>query len=70
MPGISGLSVLEGIHGCSKVPPMILITAFGDEDTHRRALRSAAVAVLDKPFSTEDLLATVREAVSGSHNRS
>ena len=63
MPGVTGLSVLEGIHMFEGFPPMILITAFGDEETHARAAELGATAVFDKPFEIEDLLAKVREVL-------
>jgi len=61
MPGISGMEVLEGIPKSTGVPPMILITAFGDEETHARATEFGAAAMFDKPFDMDDLLAKVYE---------
>lgn len=63
MPGFTGLQVLNGLHEYD-VPPMILITAFGDEATHAEARRLGAVAVFDKPFRVPDLLAKVREVIT------
>ena len=45
---------------------MILITAFGDEETHAKAHRLEAAAIFDKPFDIEDLLAKVREILHPS----
>ena len=56
MPGISGLDVLEGLRECEDAPPMILITAFGDSETHERGRRLGAAAMFDKPFDVEELL--------------
>jgi DNA-binding response OmpR family regulator len=61
MPGLSGLEFLQGTLAWKGLPPVILITAFGDEETHARARRLGARAVIDKPFATEELLARVRE---------
>lgn len=63
MGGVTGLEVLEGLHDRDEFPPMILITAFGDQETHAKARRLGAVAMFDKPFDTDDLLAVVREFV-------
>ena len=63
MPGLSGLEILEGFRGKKGFPPVILITAFGDEETHAKARESGAIAVLDKPFEVEDLLAMVARTV-------
>jgi len=63
MPGLTGLEILEDLHECKGFPPMILITAFGDENIHRKAKRLGAAALFDKPFEIEDLLVKVREIV-------
>lgn len=63
MPGISGLSVAEAAYDCRDFPPTILITAFGDEETHQRALQSGVAAVFDKPFDIDDLLRKVRDVL-------
>jgi len=56
MPGLSGLEVLADLQGHRSAPPLILITAFGDEATHAQAKRLGAVAVFDKPFPIDRLL--------------
>jgi DNA-binding NtrC family response regulator len=61
MPGATGLVVLEGVQLFDELPPMILITAFGDKETHAEAHRLGAAATLDKPFAASELLAKVRE---------
>lgn len=65
MPGISGLSVAEATHDCLEFPPTILITAFGDSETHERAKEFGVVATFDKPFDIDVLLAKVQEVISG-----
>jgi CheY-like chemotaxis protein len=50
MPGLSGLEVLDRLRARRDVPPTILITAFGDEQTHLRARQLGAAASVDKPF--------------------
>ncbi len=64
MPNMSGLDVLRilaDIQCADACPPTIFITAFGDDETHRRARELGAVAVLDKPFAVRDLIEKVRE---------
>jgi CheY-like chemotaxis protein len=63
MPGLTGMEVLEGMRLEPGFPPMILITAFGDQDTHRAAERFGVIAMLDKPFSLEDLVELVEQIV-------
>jgi len=60
MPGISGMEVLEGKPRQRNFPPMILITAFGDDETHALAAQFGAAAMFDKPFDVDDLMGTVR----------
>jgi two-component system response regulator (stage 0 sporulation protein F) len=66
MPGVTGLELLEGLHEREGFPPTILITAFGDAATHAEAARVGAVAVFDKPFEIEDLVAAVRRFLSAT----
>jgi CheY-like chemotaxis protein len=60
MPGVSGLEVLEGMHRWAGFPPMILMTAFGDPRTHSQARSLGARAIIDKPFSLDELVSLVR----------
>lgn len=59
MPGTTGLDVLAGLHHSGVTTPVILITAFGDEDTHRLGKALGAVAVFDKPLDFDELRDTV-----------
>lgn len=61
MPGVTGLSILEGVQLFEGFPPIILITAFGDDETHAAAERLGAAAMFDKPFDVDDLLRRVEE---------
>lgn len=63
MPGLSGMDVLGAIRDGNWRTPFILITAFGDEETHREAHDLGARAVLDKPFDLERLRTLVHESV-------
>jgi DNA-binding response OmpR family regulator len=69
MPGRGGLAILRGIRSFDWCPPFILITAFGDEETHQEAARLGVLRVLDKPFDLDDLLATV-DGVARDRGRS
>lgn len=50
MPGLTGLDVLHALRPHMPHVAAILITAFGDPKTHKRAKELGAVTVLDKPF--------------------
>jgi two-component system response regulator AtoC len=53
MPQLDGLSVLEKLRSLGWRTPVILMTAFGDTDTHERAHALGASAALNKPFDLE-----------------
>ncbi len=63
MPGVTGLEVLEGIHEAEWFVPMILITAFGNEEVHRQAEELGAAGMLDKPFEISDLIERIRQVL-------
>jgi DNA-binding response OmpR family regulator len=54
MPIASGLAVLESLRKASWRTPVILMTAFGDELTRKRA-ESLGAVLFDKPFDVDDL---------------
>jgi two-component system response regulator (stage 0 sporulation protein F) len=55
MPGMTGLEVLNRIRDKGLKMPVVLITAFGDEETLNAASRMGATAVFNKPFDIDDL---------------
>jgi len=50
MPGMSGLELLPKAKSVRPDVPVIMITAYGDPDTKRRAMESGAEALLTKPI--------------------
>ena len=64
MPGWSGLDVLASLVSEPMAPPVVLITAFGDECLHEQALNAGAAAILDKPFDLETLCDLVARVVA------
>lgn len=63
MPVCSGLAILESLRRARWRTPVILMTAYGDDELRTRA-RSLAAVVLDKPFDAEDLRLAVRKLLS------
>jgi CheY-like chemotaxis protein len=59
MPGHDAFEVMLGTRRSMPDIPFVLVTAFGDANTHRRAKRLGAVAVLDKPIDLDELRAVV-----------
>jgi DNA-binding response OmpR family regulator len=58
MPVCSGLQILQQLRAIRCHIPVILVTAFGDEETRKQA-RSLGAVLLDKPFELDALRATV-----------
>ena len=50
MPGISGLELLPKAKALRPDVPVIMITAYGDAETKRKALENGAEALLTKPL--------------------
>jgi two-component system, OmpR family, alkaline phosphatase synthesis response regulator PhoP len=65
MPHLSGLDVLAEIRSQPqwKTLPCIILTAAGQEQQHRLALRLGATEFLTKPFSPKKLYARTAELV-------
>jgi len=63
LPFFSGLDILEGLSLAMKRVPVVMITGFGDAETHARALGLGATCVLDKPFDLIDFRYAVRAAL-------
>ena len=50
MPGMSGLELLPKAKAARPDVPVIMITAYGDMETKRKALENGAAALLTKPL--------------------
>lgn len=68
MPGLSGFDVLHWLQVWLPDVPLILITAFGDPQTHRRATELGAAAIIDKPFNLQELHDQVSRVLGASPN--
>jgi CheY-like chemotaxis protein len=62
MPGVTGFEVLEGLRQVDWATPVILISAFADDQLVRDARLFGVTAVLPKPFALRDLLDAVSSA--------
>jgi CheY-like chemotaxis protein len=54
MPGMSGLELLPKAKAVRPDVPIIMITAYGDAETKRRALENGAEALQTKPIDFRD----------------
>jgi CheY-like chemotaxis protein len=50
MPGMTGLEMLPKVKEIRPEVPVVMITAYGDADTRRKALESGAQGLLTKPI--------------------
>ena len=50
MPGMTGLEMLPKMKEIRPHVPIIMITAYGDDDTKRKAIESGAEGLLTKPI--------------------
>jgi CheY-like chemotaxis protein len=66
MPGLTGLDVLAALRCAQWDTPVILISAFGDDDTRKEAAWLGATAVLDKPLRVDELKAAIERAIEPS----
>lgn len=63
MPGIDGLQLLERLQAQDPDLPVILLTGHGDVPMAVEAMRSGAYDFLEKPFTPQTLLGSLRRAL-------
>jgi two-component system NtrC family response regulator len=61
MANMSGLELLQAVHGINPETPVILITAFGTVETAVTALKQGAIDYLTKPLNLEELLCRIQQ---------
>lgn len=64
MPGMTGLELLRKVKALRPELPVIMITAYGDAETKRRALESGAEGLLTKPIDFAVLKAEIDTRVA------
>ena len=63
LPDLNGLDLQKRIVETNREIPIVFITGRGDVPTSVRAMKAGAIEFLIKPFSDEDLLAAIRQAI-------
>jgi two-component system chemotaxis response regulator CheY len=63
MPGTTGLEVLEKIKAIEPSVKVVIVTAVEQEAMDKKILEQGAVAVLHKPFLSEELEAVMQRLV-------
>jgi CheY-like chemotaxis protein len=66
MPGMSGLELLPKTKALRPDVPVIMITAYGDAETKRKALENGAEALLTKPIDFVTLRNEIDVLVEGA----
>lgn len=64
MPGLTGLDIIPGVRRLQPETSIIVITAFGSEEVHRKAMERGANSYLEKPLRFHELREMVHELLS------
>jgi len=69
MDGMDGVGLLGEIKKRDKALPVVLVTAYSNEEYEERACREGAYAYLRKPVSRSALLSVASEALAASRDK-
>jgi signal transduction histidine kinase len=69
MPGMSGLELLERIHGHDPDTICVMITGYATVDLAAQAMKKGAQDFLPKPFTSDELLTAVHRGLEERHRR-
>ncbi len=69
MPGLGGLDLIKRLTEMQLSLPVIMITAYGDIEMAVTAMKAGAFDFLQKPVRRNELLASIKEALSYSNRR-
>ncbi len=64
MPGLTGLDLLPKIRKLQPQALILVITAFGNEEMHRRSMEGGATAYFEKPIHLRNFRALMHQLVS------
>jgi FixJ family two-component response regulator len=64
MPGLNGLELQEALRSQGHRTPIVLITAYPNENHRNRALHGGAVGFLSKPFDEASLIKCLTAAMN------
>ena len=63
MPEMSGVELVQKMRALGFATPVVMMSGFADLDTTLEALRSGVLDVIEKPFSREKMIATLKHAL-------
>ena len=67
MPGMTGLEFLPKVKAMRPNVPVLMITAYGDEDTRRKALEGGAAGLMTKPIDFSALRLEIDRRLGERH---
>ena len=66
MPGLTGIELQDRLAASGHRIPIIFVTAFPDDRTRDRAMRSGAVSFMSKPYSEANLIVCLDRALKAA----
>ncbi len=63
MPDIDGIAFIGELRNRNDQTPIIVVSAYGDEEIKQKALDAGANRILEKPFLREELIATINKLI-------
>lgn len=67
MPGMTGLELVPRLKRLRPEVPVLMVTAYGDPETRRRALQAGADGLLTKPVDFPELRAEIDRRLARAH---
>lgn len=64
IPGMNGLEILQNIKKQNKEVPVMMITAYGEQDLINAAMSEGAFSYFTKPFNIFEIVNEVKHAVA------
>lgn len=69
LPGLDGLACLDLFRARFPATPVVVVSAYDDAHTVGRALKHGALGFIPKAYSTERLIAAIRQVLAGNIHR-
>ena len=65
MPVMNGYEFIQEIHGLTKkAPPILVLTASADNETHDKVLNANAQGIISKPFDIDEVLTEIKKMIT------
>jgi two-component system cell cycle sensor histidine kinase/response regulator CckA len=68
MPGMSGLALVNAIRDCHPHLKVLLMTGYAEEESVKQAVEDHSMALLQKPFTAEQLIHRLNEFLPAKQN--